>query len=131
MGPAVSEMDLEAEGILEDFEGNPVTTVGVEIRNAGGGLSEALDVEPVLLHGGDTVYVVMRCDVTGVNHKPIKGDEGNWKRIHVMRATDATIMDSAAVRKAIDSQRERIRREHERRKGVEHLFPDPEPDANE
>jgi hypothetical protein len=131
MGPAVSQMDLAAEGILEDFEGNPVTAVGVEVRNAGGGLSDALDVDPVLLHGGDTVYVVMRCDVTGINHKPIKGDEGNWKRIAVMRATDATILDSAAVRKAIDTQRERIRREHERRKGVEHLFPDPEDDGSE
>jgi hypothetical protein len=118
-------MDLAAEGILENFEGNPVTAVGVEVRNAGGGLSEALSVDPVMLHGGDTVYVVMRCDVTGVNHKPIKGDEGNWKRIHVMRATDATIMDSAAVRKAIDSQRERIKKEMERRQGVSRMFDDP------
>ncbi len=126
MGPAVSQMDLAEAGILYDFEGNPVTTVGVEVRNAGGGLSEALDIEPVILHGGDTVYVVMRCDVTGVNHKPVKGDEGNWKRIMVMRATDCTILDTAAVRKAIDTQRERIRREHERRKGIDHLFEDPE-----
>jgi hypothetical protein len=131
MGAAVSDMNLEEEGILASFEGSPVTAVGVEIRNAGGGLSEALDVDPIVLHGGDTVYVVMRCDVTGVNHQPIKGDEGNWKRVHVMRATDATILDSSAVRKAIDSQRDRIRREHERRKGVEHLFPDPEDDGAE
>jgi len=124
-------MNLAEEGILEDFEGNPVTAVGVEIRNAGGGLSESLGVDPVMLHGGDTVYVVMRCDVTGINHKPIKGDEGNWKRVMVMRATDATIMDSAAVRKALDSQRDRIKREKERREGINHLFVDPEPDGNE
>jgi hypothetical protein len=124
-------MNLEEEGILENFEGNPVTAVGVEVRNAGGGLSEALSVDPVMLHGGDTVYVVMRCDVTGVNHKPIKGDEGNWKRVHVMRATDATIMDSAAIRKAIDSQRERIKKEAERKAGIERMFPDPEDDGSE
>lgn len=120
--PAVSEMDLAKEGILGEFEGAPVTQVGVEIRNASGGLNDALEVDPVVLHGGDTVWVVLQCDVTAINHKPVKGAEGNWQRVHVMRATDVTLMDAPAVKKAINDQRSRIQKYREAQKGVQRMF---------
>jgi hypothetical protein len=115
-------MDLAQEGILGDFEGAPVKGVGVEIRNASGGLNDALEVDPVVLHGGDTVWVVLQCDVTAITHKPVKGDEGSWQRVHVMRATDVTLMDSNAVRKAITDQRTRIQKHREAKKGVQRMF---------
>jgi hypothetical protein len=120
----VSYMDLGSEGILYDFEGNPVTAVGVEIRNAAGGLNEALEVDKIIYHGGDTVLVLLRCDVVEIDHKPIKGDESNWRRIHVMRATDATTTDSDQVLQAINAQRQRIQFEREKRQNIERLFPD-------
>jgi hypothetical protein len=119
-------MDLASEGILEDFEGNPVTSVGVEIRNASGGLNKALQVDPVVLHGGDTVWVLLQCDVTGIVHKPIKDDEGNWQRIHVMRATDCTLTDDEAAKLAIRDQRARIQKWREEQEGIRRLFPDDE-----
>lgn len=120
----VTYMDLGQEGILYSFEGNPVTAVGVEIRNAAGGLNDALDIDKVVFHGGDTVFVLLRCDVVEIDHKPIKGDEGNWRRIHVMRATDATTTDSDEVAIAINQQRQRIIFEKERRENIQRLFPD-------
>ena len=50
MGKAVSDMDLDAEGILYDFEGEPVTQVGFEVGNAAGALNAVAEVEREVLH---------------------------------------------------------------------------------
>lgn len=113
---------IEEEVILATFEGCGVTRVGVEVRNAGGGLNDALDVDPVILSIGDTAYVAMRVDVVAIDHKPVKGEEDKMMRVHVMRCTDATIVEADVVRTAVDAQRERIAMERERREGVQRMF---------
>jgi hypothetical protein len=116
-------MDLAAEGILGDFEGSPVTCAGVEVRNAAGGLNDALGIDPVVMQKGDTCYVVMRCDVVDLHFPNVKGHEDQSRRVHVLRATDATIMDDETVIEAIDNQRARIQEERDRIAGVSPLFP--------
>jgi hypothetical protein len=115
--PAVSNMDLWSEGILGEFEGSPITATGVEIRNAAGGLNESLKVDPMVKHQGDTVYVLLRCDVTGVNFKPVKDEEGEVMRVHVMRATDVTLADGPDMVDLIDRQRARIQKSRDDAKG--------------
>jgi hypothetical protein len=120
---AVSDMDLAAEGILYDFEGSPVTLTAASVNNAGKKLSDALMVDPQIMKGGDTVFVLLRCDVTGIDHKPIQNDEGNWRRIHAMRCTDAVIVEVTAVqRKIVDTTRQKVTRMKEEAVGVRRLF---------
>jgi hypothetical protein len=112
-------MDLEAEGILDEFEGQAVKATGVEVSNAAGGLNKSLEVDPSVMAIGETVYVLMQCDVTSITHKPIKDDEGNLMRVHRMRATDVTfIEDIAPVKQALSEQRERIRKFQEEKAGI-------------
>jgi hypothetical protein len=106
------------------FEGQGVFKSAVEIRNAAGGLNEALEIEPRVDQIGDTLFVVLRCDVTGVEHRPIKGDEGNLARVHALRATDCTIADAALVSAIIDDQRAKIQKRRDEIAGQKALFED-------
>jgi hypothetical protein len=96
---------------LADFEGLPVTAAAVEIPNAGGGLRDALKVDPVELHSGETVHVVLRCEVGKVRFDPIERDEpaGAPRRVHVLTTITAAIVGGGdTVGDALDAQSERI-----------------------
>jgi hypothetical protein len=95
---------------LKAFEGLPVTSAGVEIPSAGGGLRDALRVDPVELHKGETVFVVLQCEVGKVRFDPVDRDEpaGPQRRVHVLGTTAATIVDRELVASALDAQAERI-----------------------
>lgn len=79
-----------------------------------------MKTEPVILHAGDTVYVVLECEVGKITHVPVTDGEG-WKRIHQLKAGVATIVDETSVKAAIDVQRERIERANEAENGVRRL----------
>jgi hypothetical protein len=76
---------------LPDFEGQAVAEIGVEISNAAGGLNESLKVEPLAWQHGDSLFVVLRCDITKIRFDPVKGNEDQLRRVHIMRATDAAV----------------------------------------
>jgi hypothetical protein len=103
---------------LNDFEGIPVATVGLEIRNAAGGLNEAMKVDPEEWHHKEEIYVVLRCEVSKIRHDPIK-DLDSLRRVHILTASDAAVVDGALVAEALDAQAQRI----EQASGI-HRFPD-------
>lgn len=100
---------------LADFEGLPVTAAAVEIPSAGGGLRDALRVDPVELHKGETVFIVLRCEVGKVRFDPIEADEpaGAQRRVHVLSTNAATIVDGDTVADALAAQAERIAKANE------------------
>lgn len=108
---------------LGTFEGAQVLNTTIAITNAGDGLSAAMQVDPVLLHLGDTVYVVLECEVGKIRFDPIKNTEAVG-RIQVLRAGTATIIEADAVREAITTQAERIRMAAEKKAGVAQLIKD-------
>ena len=88
---------------------------------AGDGLSQAMKVDPQLLHQGDTVYVVMECKVGPVSFDPIKDSETECERKHVLRAGAATIVDGTLVKTAVEAQTAKIIAAEEERKGIQQL----------
>lgn len=92
---------------LAKFEGRQVLTAGLEIRNAAGGLNEALKVDPEEWHHGDEVHVVLRCDVTKLRFDPIKDMDG-FRRVHILTANEATVIDGTLVAEALSEQAKRI-----------------------
>jgi transcriptional regulator with AAA-type ATPase domain len=120
-GPAVSDIpagELAAEGILGHFEGSPVTQTGVEIRNAAGGLNESLQTENMVKQKGDHYYVLLRCDVIDLHFPNVKGHEDQSRRVHVSRATDATIMDAEMAEPLIRKQQTMNRERREAAKAA-------------
>jgi hypothetical protein len=101
---------------LTSFEGKQVATVGIEIPGAGGGLHDALEVDPVEFHLGDECSVLLHCRTVKVRFDPIK-DEDTLNRVHVMRVVNATIVDPESVRGHLERQRKRI----EEAKGIQEL----------
>ena len=105
---------------LTSFEGREVMRSTIAIRNAGDGLSEAMKFEPIELHQGQRVYVVLECDVSEVSFPQIK-DTDALSRKHVLRAGAATLVDGAIVLEHITAQRDRIQRLREKAQGIERL----------
>lgn len=92
---------------LGKFEGRKVDAVGLEIRNAAGGLNDAMKIDPVEMHIDEEVTVVMRCTVTKVRHDPLRDTDG-LRRVHILTAGEATIVDDELVAGLLDAQKIRI-----------------------
>ena len=101
--------DAAAPPALGVFEGEPVLQSSIVIPNAGGGLREAMKVDPALWHKGDVVNLVLQCVVTDVSFKGIKGLSVGWNRVHRFDAETATVVDEAIVGAQLAEQKRRIR----------------------
>lgn len=95
---------------LSDFEGLEVTQSSIEIPGAAGGLRDALKVDPVEKHKGDVIHVVLECEVQKIRHDSIDKDDlaGPQERVHILRVTNATLVDRQLVAKPLEAQAERI-----------------------
>jgi hypothetical protein len=89
------------------FDGDPVLGMGIEIRNAGGGLNEALKVDPVRHSHREKVYVVLECEMTQLTHKWDADDE-SWKRIEVFRAVNQAFVTRDLVQAALNNYAEHL-----------------------
>lgn len=108
-------------GNLGTFEGSPVVAAAMEIRNAAGGLNEALGIEPQVFNIGDETFALLKVQCKAVEHQPIQKDSTFLKRVHVFTATDATTMDAAEAEPLIAAQRDRIQRARDAVAGQQRL----------
>lgn len=90
---------------LAPFEGADVISATVRVTNAGDGLSEALGIDPVEYHQGDTVYVLLETAVSRVSYEPVKADSPFLKRVHTLKADTGTIVDAHFAVEAIEMQK--------------------------
>jgi hypothetical protein len=89
--------------VLGEHDGKAVLSTGIKVTNAGDGLSKALAIEPVQLHHGQKVVIVMETEVDQIAYKPVKDTDG-VQRLHTLKAGTATIIDAAIVREALEAQ---------------------------
>jgi hypothetical protein len=106
---------------LGTFDGKDVLRTAISVTNAGDGLSEAMKVDPTLLHLGDKVYVVLECEVAKVRFDPIKDIDDAVSRVHVLKAGTATMVDADLVQQQLAEQAERIQLAKEAEAGIERL----------
>lgn len=92
---------------LPAFEGLPTTEVSLEVRGIEGGLNEGLTIEPVVLHKGDRVYLLLEGTVDHILHKGIK-DEDAWRRAHVIRVDAGTIVDADFAEERLEEHARRL-----------------------
>lgn len=92
---------------LGSFEDGKVVGTTLKITNTGDGLSKAMQVEPQLLHSGQTVFVVLECEVGPITFDPVE-DSGTYERKHSLKAGRATFADRKAVVKLIEDTATKI-----------------------
>lgn len=99
---------------LTEFEGADVTGSRIVITKAGDGLSDALKVEPVELHKGEIVHFILRGRVRKIGFPPAHVEKGepsvDCVREHVIDTLDIVLVDEAQVGRALDENRERVKR---------------------
>lgn len=111
---------------LGKFEGKQVLGSGVKC-NLGGGLKEALTIDPVKLQLGERMYLVIEAEVVDVQHPKVKDTDG-VRRNHVLQVKAAAVTDRDAVEKLLEEQQLRI----EEAKGIQRLqFTDELQDAHD
>lgn len=98
---------MTSKNSLSPFEGADVLQATIKVTNAGDGLSEALAVDLVPLHQGDTIYVVLETVVSKITYEPIKDVEA-LKRVHTLKATAGTIVDASLVAEVMAAQKAKI-----------------------
>lgn len=104
---------------LKKFEGHDVLETSIAVTNAGDGLSAALAVDPQEFQIGEKVYVVLETEVSKIRHEPLKDSPTNFRRVHILKAGNATTVDSQLVAGVLDEQRRKL----EEAAGVISLFP--------
>jgi hypothetical protein len=97
-------------GRLDSYKGRDVLRTTIAIRNAGDGLSEAMSIDPTELEIGDTVYVVLECEVDKHTHAPIKEAPDCLTLKQVLKAGSATLVNAELVADVIERQRAAIQR---------------------
>lgn len=101
---------------LGTFDGRDVLTTSVAITNAGDGLSQALGIDPQVMHIGDSGVIVLEYVVTKIGFTEVK-DTDVLNRVHTLRAGTAVIIDRDVVAEALDAQALKI----EKAKGVQRI----------
>ena len=92
--------------MLQPFESRDVLQASMRITRAGDGLSTALTIEPVELHIGDTLFVLLECTVGEVSLRPLKDTEVLVRR-HTLIAGVGTVVDGKWAREAVDKQKKK------------------------
>ena len=88
---------------LPDFEGTPVYSAAMVVRNLGDGLSKAVATDPRALHQREKVFFVVEGEVVDIAH-PILKDTDCLTRKHVVAAQLTTFVDEGIVRDMLDEQ---------------------------
>lgn len=89
--------------LLPDFEGTPVYSAAMVVRNLGDGLSKAVATDPKAFHQRDKVFFVVEAECADVAH-PILKDTDGLTRKHVFAAQLVTFVDESVVRGMLDEQ---------------------------
>lgn len=116
---------------LTPFEDRETVQAKIEIPGAAGGLREAMQFDPVELHQGEKVFILMECTVGKIRFDPVKDggvDAGVNYRVHVLSADMATLVESSFAQGHLDAQRDRIKRARDRAAGILSMFDNNEDD---
>lgn len=101
---------------LPDFEGTPVYSAAMVVRNLGDGLSKAVATDPRALHQRDKVFFVVEGEVADVQHPVLKDTDGLTRK-HIVAAQLTTFVDEDIVRDMLDEQQ----RKNDELAGVQQL----------
>lgn len=108
---------------LNEFEGLPVTEVGVEMPGASGGLRDAVKFDPVEWHQGDEHFIVLKGTVSKIRHEPVDKDkpDGEQRRVHVLQVEEAFPIAAEDVADYVAAQSARIKKLKDEAEGTPSL----------
>lgn len=102
---------------LGDFEGDTIVRSEVAVTKIGDGLSDALKVDPVALHRGDRVFLIIEAECRHVAFPPIEKGSDLLARKHVLDAVEVALVDEEDVEKLMAANRDRVQRALDSMKG--------------
>ena len=105
---------------LGNFEGRDVIGTSMKVTRAGDGLSAAMALEPAIYHQGDEVTVVLRGRIGRVQFDEVK-ETDCLNRVHVLVASDITVVEEASINKILDAEKARLTKLREEAQGVSRL----------
>jgi hypothetical protein len=108
---------------LPAFEGHDARKSQLRITKAGDGLSEALSLGPRHWSLDDEVYLVMRAQVTQINHR-VEKDSDDVIRVHTAEALEVTEVNGKDVKAFLEAESERVQKLRDEKSGQTNLLND-------
>lgn len=93
---------------LGKHDGKEIIGCAIAVRQAGDGLSKAMQVEPQIIKDGTRVFIVMEGTVHGIDYKDVPNNDRATMRVHVVKAGTATLVDEEFAREVLDKQAAKI-----------------------
>ena len=110
---------------IKTVGGRPVVAQKMSLRRVGDGLSSALEVEPLDMSIGDSIVLVVRGHVAGVNlveSDPKDPDNDDLDEVLVVHGGTITVADDTAeLKEMLDAQAEQNKLLEERKKGIQRI----------
>ena len=118
---------------IKTVDGRPVVAQTMSLRRTGDGLSSALEIDPLDVHIGDDIVLVVRGRVAGKNlveADPKDPDDDDLNEVVVVYGGTITVAeDAGALQEMLDVQAEKNKVAAERKKGVQRI-PGTDPTAD-
>lgn len=92
---------------LGEFEGCPIIGTKIDVPNIGGGFGMALDLDPVVMHKGERVKILVDAEVVQIAFPPVK-DSDDVYRLHRLSAVTATFVEGDVFEEALEAHREKV-----------------------
>lgn len=93
---------------LGRHDGKEIIGCAIAVRNAGDGLSKAMQVEPKIIKDGSTVYILMEGTVHGIDYKDVPNNDTKTMRVHIVKAGTATLVDKEFAEETLQKQADAI-----------------------
>lgn len=99
--------------VLGEYKGLPITGTAIVVNRLGDGLSDAVDVEPIVPDVGEDVFIVCRLRKTKERYDALRDADGtavSYKLIQIFDSTGAMFTDAKMAVAGIAKMLERIRK---------------------
>lgn len=109
---------------LGEHEGRKITGLAIDVRGAGGGLGQYLEIDPARIERGQTVLVLLETVCIDVGHPLVDLDdldESGVMEKPVLKAVTAQIVNGKQYETAVAKWKQRAELETEKREGVQRL----------
>lgn len=111
--------EAEAARVIGTFEDKDIRRTSVEIPGVAGGLQKAMKIDPRVMKQGERGYIALEYVVEKIRHDPIDKDApaGDQERVHILQVEGSAFIDGALVKQSIETQKEKVRKLDDEKKG--------------
>lgn len=123
---------MTKKSTIKKYDGKDVTRQAMSLRKTGDGLSQALAIDPLSVHIGDEITLVVRGEVASVQYKQDQKGTSDLTEVIIVNGGTITVADDIEVIDALlAAQAEKNTLAKEKAEGIQRIPGTPGADEGE